>query len=104
MKNIEIKRIINGEEITIVLTREEINEIIQESEKEDIFENFCTILDQDYGIDVRWNQEIKNDIDKIYRVFNHVYDSDLSHWDNINKTIDYLKDCTDTTFDYSKLR
>ena len=104
MKNIEIKRIINGEEITIVLTREEINEIIQESEKEDIFEDFCTILDQDYGIDVRWNQEIKNDIDKIYRVFNHVYDSDLSHWDNINKTIDYLKDYTDTTFDYSKLR
>ena len=87
MKNIEIKRIVNGEEITIVLTREEINEIIQESEKEDIFEDFCTILNQKYGIDVRWHQEIKDDIDKIYRGFEHVCDSELSHWENIEKTI-----------------
>ena len=104
MKNIEIKRVVNGEEITIVLTREEINEIIQESEKEDIFEDFCTILNQNYGIDVRWHQELKNDIELIYKTFEHVCDSELSHWENIYKTINYLKDYTNTAFDYSKLR
>ena len=104
MKNIEIKRIVNGEEITIVLTREEINKIIEEHEKENIFEDVCTVLRDDYNIDVRWHQELKNDIDLIYRTFDHVCDSDLSHWDNITKTINHLKDYTNTAFDYSKLR
>ena len=101
---ITIEREVNGENKTFTLTREEINKIIEEHEKENIFEDFCTVLRDDYDIDVRWHQELKNDIDLIYKTFEHVCDSDLSHWENINKTIDHLKNCTDTAFDYSKLR
>ena len=101
---ITIEREVNGENKTFTLTREEINAIIEEHEKENIFEDVCTVLRDDYNIDVRWHQELKNDINLIYTTFYHVCDSDLSHWDNIAKTINRLKDYTDTAFDYSKLR
>ena len=101
---ITITREINGELKTFKLTREEINKIIEEHEKENIFEDFCTVLRDDYNIDVRWHQELKDDMNLIYITFYHVYDSELSYWENITKTINHLKDCTDTAFDYSKLR
>ena len=104
MRNIEIKREINGELKTFILTPEEIRLVIKESEKEDIFEDFCTILEQNYDIDVKWHQEITDDIDIIYDTFNHVEDSDLSHWQNIDRTVDYLMDSDRTSYDYSKLR
>ena len=104
MKKYQIQRNVNGKLKTFILTPEEIRLIIKESEKEDIFEDFYTILEQDYDIDVQWHQEITDDIDIIYDTFNHVEDSDLSYWQNIDRTIDYLMDSDRTSYDYSKLR
>lgn len=104
MRNLEIKRIINGKEIKILLTNEEMKEIIEESEKENIFEDFLKVLDNDYDIDIHNNPELEDDINKIYQTFNHVYDSDKSWWENIDKTIEKLKEYDNTAFNYNKLR
>lgn len=98
-----IKRVIRGKVEEIVLTYDEINAIIECNEKRNILEDTLEILHRNYDVDTKFDEDIQKDIDIIYGTFIKVSDSDLSHWENIEKTIDYLKDCYNTSFNYSSI-
>lgn len=98
-----IKRVIRGKVEEIVLTYDEINAIIECNEKRNILEDILEILHRNYDVDTKFDEDIQKDIDIIYGTFIKVSDSDLSHWENIEKTIDYLKDCYNTVFHYSSI-
>ncbi len=98
-----IKRVIRGQVEEIVLTYDEINAIIECNEKRSILEDTLEILHRNYDVDSKFDEDIKKDIDIIYGTFVKVSDSDLSHWENIEKTIDYLKDYSSTSFNYSSI-
>lgn len=87
--------------LDIELTSIEINQIKKEEEKENIFLDVLQILHNNYHM-TEFDDCIKEDKEIIYKTFNKCEDSDLSHWENIERTIDYLKDCS-TVFDYNIL-
>ena len=89
--------------LTIVVTQQEIIELYEnEIEKINIFNDFAYILSNNYNVSE--NDDISKDLDIIYSMFKKVEDSDLSHWENIEKTIDYLKDIKNTNYDYNKIK
>lgn len=88
--------------LDIELTVREIVKIQEETEKENILLDVLQIIHNTYHV-TEFDNCIEEDKEIIYNVFNKCEDSDLSHWENIEKTIDYLKDCS-TVFDYNTLR
>lgn len=88
--------------LDIELTVREIVKIQEETEKENILLDVLQIIHNNYHV-TEFDDCIEEDEEIIYNVFNKCEDSDLSHWENIEKTIDYLKDCS-TVFDYNTLR
>lgn len=90
--------------LSIDLARHEIEEHYQdEIEKENILSDFLYQLKDYYDVPEDDFENIKKDIDVIYFAFKKCEDSDLSYWQNIEKTIDYLKDLSATNYDYSKI-
>ena len=87
--------------LDIELTSTEIKQIKEEEEKENIMNDVLQIIHNVYHV-TEFDVCIKEDKEIIYNVFNKCEDSDLSHWENIEKTIDYLKGCS-TVFDYNIL-
>lgn len=75
----------------------------EEIEKEDILNDFLYILSDRYNVTEDDFDIIERDINIVFTIFKKVYDSELSHWENIEKTIDYLRDC-DTTYNYSQIK
>lgn len=90
------------EVLDIELTSIEINQIKKEEEKENIFLDVLQILHNNYHV-TEFDDCIEEDKEIIYKTFNKCEDSDLSHWENIERTIDYLKGCS-TVFDYNILK
>jgi len=90
--------------LSIDLARHEIEEHYQnEIEKEDILNDFLYKLKDYHDVSEDDFDDIEKDIGTIYWAFKKCADSDLSHWENIEKTIDYLKDMKNTNYDYSKI-
>lgn len=90
--------------LSIDLARHEIEEHYQdEIEKENILSDFLYQLKDYYDVPEDDFENIKKDIDVIYFAFKKCEDSDSSYWQNIEKTIDYLKDLSATNYDYSKI-
>ena len=88
----------------IDLARHEIEEHYQnEIEKEDILNDFLYRLKDYHDVSENDFNDIEKDIDVIYFAFKKCEDSDLSHWQNVETTIDYLKDLSSTNYDYSKI-
>lgn len=81
----KITRTINGQEITIELTTEEMRRAYYEMEKDYYLEDIKTWLE---------NNEIEVDDDfkdkMLYELIDN-YDSDLSHWENIASVYNGIK-------------
>lgn len=81
----KITRAINGQEITIELTKEEMRRAHYEMEKDYYLEDIKTWLE---------NNEIEVDDDfkdkMLYELIDN-YDSDLSHWENIASVYNGIK-------------
>ena len=81
----KITRTINGQEITIELTKEEMRRAYYEMEKDYYLEDIKTWLE---------NHEIEVDDDfkdkMLYELIDN-YDSDLSHWENIASVYNGIK-------------
>ena len=81
----KITRTINGQEITIELTAEEMRKTYYEIEKDYYLEDIKTWLE---------NNEIEVDDDfkdkMLYELIDN-YDSDLSHWENIASAYNGIK-------------
>jgi hypothetical protein len=90
--------------LLIDLARHEIEEHYgNEIEKEDILSDFLYVLNNYYDVPEDDFNDIAKDIETIYWAFKKCEDSDSSYWDNIEKTIDYLKDISAVNYDYSKI-
>ena len=90
--------------LDIDLARHEIQQHYEnEIEKEDILSDFLYKLKDYHDVSEDDFDDIEKDIGTIYWAFKKCADSDLSHWENIEKTIDYLKDMKNTHYDYSKI-
>lgn len=90
--------------LSIDLAKHEIEEHYQnEIEKEDILSDFLYKIKDYHNVPEDDFHDIQKDIGTIYWAFKKCEDSDLSHWENIEKTIDYLKDMKNTHYDYSKI-
>lgn len=90
--------------LSIDLARHEIEEHYEnEIEKENILSDFLYKLKDYHDVSEDDFNDIEKDIGTIYWAFKKCADSDLSHWQNIEKTIDYLKDMKNTHYDYSKI-
>lgn len=90
--------------LSIDLARHEIEEHYEnEIEKENILSDFLYKLKDYHNVSEDDFNDIEKDIGTIYWAFKKCADSDLSHWQNIEKTIDYLKDMKNTHYDYSKI-
>ena len=88
----------------IDLARHEIEEHYEnEIEKENILSDFLYKIKDYHHVPEDDFEDIEKDIEIIYYAFKKCEDSDLSHWENIERTIDYLKDASDTNYDYSKI-
>lgn len=103
MENRTIKRVIDGKLVEITLTFDEINFLIEQKERQDLISDFIQVLSENYSIEFDDFEIIRKDSDTIYRIFNKVEDSDLSYWQNIEKTIGYLKNVSNTYFNYKTL-
>lgn len=103
MKKIKIERNVNGELKTFILTPEEIDFIIKENEMENLIEDILSFIRENNKLSKKDEELIHNDKHLIQKAYDHKMDCALSYWENIEKTIDYLKDC-ETNFNYSKLR
>lgn len=81
----KITRIINGQEITIELTAEEMRKAYYDVEKDYYREDIETWLENN-------EKEVDDDFkDKmLYELINN-YDSDLSHWENIASAYNGIK-------------
>lgn len=89
----------------IDLAKHEIEEHYEnEIEKENILSDFLYQLKDYYDVPEDDFEDIEKDIGTIYYTFKKCGDSDLSHWQNIEKTIDYLKNMKNTHYDYSKIK
>lgn len=90
--------------LSIELSRHEIEEHYKnEIEKEYILSDFISVLNDYYDVPEDDFNDIAKDIETIYWAFKKCEDSDSSYWDNIKKTIDYLKDVSAVNYDYSKI-
>ena len=90
--------------LSIDLARHEIEEHYQdEIEKEDILNDFLYRLKDYHNVNHSDFADIEKDMGTIYWAFQKCVDSDSSHWENIEKTIDYLKSIKNTHYDYSKI-
>lgn len=89
----------------LILTDSEIRNLYQEKvEKYDILDDVLYILKTDNDVDLEnVREDIKQDIDVIFFSYNKVYDTELSYWDNIRKTIQHLRDVAVTHFNYNNL-
>ena len=91
-------------ELDIDLARHEIEQHYEnEIEKENILNDFLYKLKDYHNVSEDDFNDIEQDIDIIFLAFKKCEDSDLSHWQNIERTIDYLKDISATNYDYSKI-
>lgn len=90
--------------LSIDLARHEIEEHYEnEIEKENILSDFLYKIKDHHHVPEDDFKNIEKDIETIYWAFKKCEDSDLSHWQNIERTIDYLKDMKNTHYDYSKI-
>lgn len=90
--------------LSIDLARHEIEEHYEnEIEKECILSDFLSVLKDYHDVPEDDFNDIAKDIETIYWAFKKCEDSDLSYWDNIEKTINYLKDISAVNYDYSKI-
>lgn len=90
--------------LSIDLARHEIEEHYEnEIEKENILSDFLYKLKDYHDVSEDDFNDIEKDIEIIYWAFKKCEDSDSSYWENIEKTIDYLKDLSVTNYDYSKI-
>ena len=90
--------------LTIDLAGHEIVEHYQnEIEKEDILNDFLYRLETFHQVNEEDFNTIEEDIDIIFQCYNKVYDTELSHWQNIERILDYIRDCKDVKYDYSKI-
>jgi hypothetical protein len=90
--------------LSIELSRQEIKEHYEnEIEKECILSDFLSVLNDYHDVPEDDFNDIAKDIETIYWAFKKCEDSDLSYLDNIEKTINYLKDISAVNYDYSKI-
>lgn len=90
--------------LDIDLARHEIKEHYKnEIEKENILSDFLYILKDHHNVSENDFDDIEKDIEIIYWAFNKCQSAEFSHWENIEITINYLKDMKNTHYDYSKI-
>lgn len=91
--------------LNIDLARHEIQEHYQdEIEKEDILNDFLYILSDRYDVPEDDFNIIERDVNTIFTIYQKVADSELSHWQNIERILDYIKDYKDVKYNYSKIQ
>lgn len=91
--------------LNIDLARHEIQEHYQdEIEKEDILNDFLYILSDRYDVPEDDFNIIERDVNTIFTIYQKVADSELSHWQNIERILDYIKDYKDVKYNYSKIK
>ena len=91
--------------LNIDLARHEIEEHYQdEIEKEDILNDFLYILSDRYDVPEDDFDIIERDVNTIFTIYQKVSDSELSHWQNIERILDYIKDYKDVKYNYSKIK
>ena len=91
--------------LNIDLARHEIQEHYQdEIEKEDILNDFLYILSDRHDVPEDDFDIIEQDINTIFTIYQKVSDSELSHWQNIERILDYIKDYKDVKYNYSKIK
>ena len=91
--------------LNIDLARHEIEEHYQdEIEKEDILNDFLYILSDRYDVPEDDFDIIERDVNTIFTIYQKVADSELSHWQNIERILDYIKDYKDVKYNYSKIK
>lgn len=91
--------------LNIDLARHEIQEHYQdEIEKEDILNDFLYILSDRYDVPEDDFDIIERDVNTIFTIYQKVADSELSHWQNIERILDYIKDYKDVKYNYSKIK
>lgn len=91
--------------LNIDLARHEIQEHYQdEIEKEDILNDFLYILSDRHDVPEDDLDIIEQDINTIFTIYQKVSDSELSHWQNIERILDYIKDYKDVKYNYSKIK
>lgn len=103
MKQTTIKRVIRGQVEEIMLTCDEINAIIEEHEKDNLLEDVLKELHENYNVDSSLDEKIEKDKDKIYEAFLKIDDNNRSYLENINGIINYLKEYSNTCFNYSSI-
>ena len=91
--------------LTIDLAGHEIIEHYQnEIEKEDILNDFLYILSERHNVSEDDFHLIEQDINTIFTIYQKVSDSELSHWQNIERILDYIKDYKDMKYNYSQIQ
>lgn len=91
--------------LNIELSRHEIQEHYQdEIEKEDILNDFLYILSDRHDVPEDDLDIIEQDVNTIFAIYQKVSDSELSHWQNIERILDYIKDYKDVKYNYSKIK
>ena len=75
-----------------------------EIEKEDILNDFLYILSERHNVSEDDFHLIEQDINTIFTIYQKVSDSELSHWQNIERILDYIKDYKDVKYNYSKIK
>ena len=91
--------------LNIDLARHEIQEHYQnEIEKEDILSDFLYILSDRHDVPEDDFDIIEQDVNTIFTIYQKVADSDLSHWENIERILDYIKDHKGVKYNYSKIQ
>ena len=91
--------------LNIDLARHEIQEHYQdEIEKEDILNDFLYILSDRHDVPEDDLDIIEQDVNTIFTIYQKVSDSELSHWQNIERILDYIKDYKDVKYNYSKIK
>lgn len=72
--------------------------------KYDILNDLLYILKENHNVPEEDFSDIEEDINIIYSIFLKKSNSEFSHWENIESTIDYLKDVKNTKYNYSKIK
>lgn len=91
--------------LTIDLAGQEIVEHYEnEIEKEDILNDFLYILSNRHDVPEDDFNIIEQDVNTIFTIYQKVADSELSHWDNIERILYYIKNIKGPHYDYSKIK
>lgn len=91
--------------LTIDLASHEIVEHYQnEIEKENILNDFLYILSERHNVSEDDFHLIEQDVNTIFIIYQKVADSELSHWQNIERILDYIKDYKDVKYNYSQIQ